>query len=66
MRPDIVRALPLTDIWTGLSTLKNKVDDMQPNGNTNVTIGLAWGWHSLTNSVPFEQGLVVQAPTSTR
>ena len=21
---------------------------MTPNGNTNVTIGLAWGWHALT------------------
>ena len=58
--PDIVRALPLTDIWTGLDTLKNKVDNMQPNGNTNVTIGLAWGWHTLSNSVPFEQGAAAQ------
>jgi Flp pilus assembly protein TadG len=59
--PDIVRALPLTDIWTGLDTLKNKVNNMEPNGNTNVTIGLVWGWHSLTNSVPFEQAAAAQA-----
>jgi uncharacterized protein YegL len=58
--PDIVRALPLTDIWTGLDTLKNKVDNMQPNGMTNVTIGLTWGWHSLSNSVPLEQGSATQ------
>jgi Flp pilus assembly protein TadG len=58
--PEIVRALPLTDIWTGLDTLKTKVDNMQPNGMTNVTIGLAWGWHTLTNSVPFEQGSAPQ------
>jgi Flp pilus assembly protein TadG len=58
--PDIVRALPLTDIYTGLDTLKTKVDSMQPNGKTNVTIGLVWGWHSLTNSVPFEQALAPQ------
>ena len=57
---DIVRALPLTDIYTGLTTLKNKVDNMQPNGFTNVTIGLMWGWHTLTNSVPFEQGAASQ------
>jgi Mg-chelatase subunit ChlD len=55
-----VRALPLTDIWTGLDTLKNKVDNMQPNGMTNVTIGLTWGWHSLSNSVPLEQGSATQ------
>jgi uncharacterized protein YegL len=58
--PDIVRALPLTDIWTGLTTLKDKVNDMQPNGNTNVTIGLTWGWHSLTNSVPYQQAAAPQ------
>jgi Flp pilus assembly protein TadG len=56
--PDIVRMLPLTDITTGIDTLKNKIDAMQPDGNTNVTIGLAWGWHALTNSLPLEQASV--------
>jgi Mg-chelatase subunit ChlD len=31
---------------------------MQPDGNTNVTIGLAWGWHALTNNLPLEQASV--------
>jgi len=53
----IVQSLPLTDIWdTGYTTLKNKINAMQPNGNTNVTIGLAWGWHSLTSGTPFTDG----------
>ena len=37
--------VPLTYDWTKLNS---KVDAMQPNGNTNVTIGLAWALHSLT------------------
>jgi Flp pilus assembly protein TadG len=41
--------MPLSYDWT---KLKNKVDAMTPNGNTNVTIGLAWGWHSLTQGAP--------------
>ena len=39
----------LSNDWTALS---NKIDDMQPNGNTNQAIGLQMGWQSLTAS-PF-------------
>jgi Flp pilus assembly protein TadG len=58
--PEIVRMLPLTDIYTGLDTLKNKVDAMQPDGYTNVTMGLVWGWHALTNSLPLDQASAPQ------
>ena len=30
---------------------------MQASGNTNVTIGLVWGWHSLTPNLPLAQGV---------
>jgi Flp pilus assembly protein TadG len=39
----------LSNDWTALSS---KVDDMQPNGNTNQAIGLQMGWQSLT-AAPF-------------
>ncbi len=42
--------LPLTYDWTAL---KNKVDAMQPRGNTNQAIGMAWGWLSLLQQNPF-------------
>jgi Flp pilus assembly protein TadG len=42
--------LPLTYDWTAL---KNKVDAMQPQGNTNQAIGMAWGWLSLLQQEPF-------------
>ncbi len=35
--------------WTAM---KNLVDSMQPNGNTNQPIGLAWGWQSLVGGGP--------------
>lgn len=41
--------LPLTYDWTAL---KNKVDEMQPQGNTNQAIGMAWGWLSLLQQNP--------------
>jgi adhesin HecA-like repeat protein len=49
----LVQAMPLSYDWTALH---NKIDQMTPNGNTNVTIGLAWGWHSLTSNQPFNEG----------
>ena len=44
--------LPLTYDWTALN---NKIDDMNPDGNTNVSIGLQWAWHSLTSGEPLTQ-----------
>jgi Flp pilus assembly protein TadG len=44
-----VPLLGLTSDWTALS---NKVNAMQPAGNTNQAIGLQWGFQSLT-SAPF-------------
>jgi Flp pilus assembly protein TadG len=50
--------MPLTDILdsTGWTNLNNKIDAMQASGNTNVTIGLEWGWHSLTPNLPLTEG----------
>jgi len=48
----IVKILPLSSDWTALNA---KVDEMTPNGNTNVTIGLAWGWHALTSNAPLSE-----------
>lgn len=48
----LAQALPLTSDWTALG---NRVDQMVANGNTNITIGLAWGWHALTSNLPFTE-----------
>jgi len=44
--------MPLSYNWTALN---NKIDQMNPNGNTNVTIGLVWAWHSLTANAPLSE-----------
>lgn len=41
--------MALSTDWTALN---NKIDAMTPNGNTNQTIGLAWGWQTLTQGSP--------------
>src|SRR5262249_46278481 len=40
---------PLSNSWT---TLKSSIDTLSPNGNTNQSIGAAWGWFSLSQSLP--------------
>jgi Flp pilus assembly protein TadG len=45
-------AMPLSYDWTALN---DKVDQMTPNGNTNVTIGLVWAWHALTVNTPYTE-----------
>ena len=42
--------MPLSDDWTALNA---KIDAMTPAGNTNVTIGLAWGFQLLSPVEPF-------------
>jgi Flp pilus assembly protein TadG len=56
----LATAMPLTDVTdaTGWTNLNSKIDEMTPAGNTNTTIGLAWGWHALTPNSPFPQGSV--------
>jgi Flp pilus assembly protein TadG len=41
--------MALSTDWTALN---NKIDAMTPQGNTNQTIGLAWGWQTLTQGLP--------------
>ena len=36
--------------------LHDKVDEMQADGTTNVTIGMSWAWHALTSGTPLTEG----------
>jgi hypothetical protein len=46
----IATIMPLSYDWTAL---KAKIDTMVPTGNTNQSIGMAWGWMTLSQSDPF-------------
>jgi Flp pilus assembly protein TadG len=43
--------LPLGNDWAALGRL---VDQLQPAGNTNQTIGLAWAWQTLVQGAPLD------------
>jgi hypothetical protein len=46
--------MTLTFDWTALN---NKVDALTPVGNTNVTVGLSWAFHTVTAASPFNTAL---------
>jgi Flp pilus assembly protein TadG len=47
--PYLQPIMPLSYNWSALKTL---IGNMQPTGNTNQSIGMAWAWMSLTQSDP--------------
>jgi len=47
---------------TQRDSVKTKLGQMVANGNTNVAMGLVWGWHTLSNNAPFADGV---NPTTT-
>jgi Flp pilus assembly protein TadG len=57
----VAELLPLTYDWTALT---NKIDEMQPAGATNVSIGLAWAWHALTPGLPLTEAAAASTDLS--
>lgn len=55
--------LPLVSVKSNYGQLINKIAAMNPQGNTNVTIGLAWGWHAITPTSPLTEGTVPNPET---
>ena len=48
--PYLQPIMPLSYDWTAL---KNTITNMEPTGNTNQGLGLAWGWMTLGTGAPF-------------
>jgi Flp pilus assembly protein TadG len=49
----VTSMMPLSYNWTALNS---KIDQMVADGNTNVTIGLVWGFHALSPTLPLTEG----------
>lgn len=56
--------LRLTNVRTaaGATTVTDKLDDMVADGNTNVAMGLMWGWHTVSPNAPFADGAAYGTP----
>lgn len=49
----------LTTNWSGLKTA---IGAMQATGDTNIPLGLMWGWHTLSPNTPFADGVAYLTP----
>lgn len=47
---------PITPLTSNLDTINDAIDDMKANGSTNIQQGLTWGWRTLSEALPFDQG----------
>jgi Mg-chelatase subunit ChlD len=56
-RQDENRMVFVQPLSTGFSSLRTAIDNMTPGGNTNVTIGVAWGLALLSRQDPFPEGV---------
>ncbi len=51
---DMTTVLRLT---TDMAKVKTKIGQMVATGNTNVAMGMMWGWHTLSPNLPFKDGV---------
>ncbi len=60
----VASLLRLTNLATtsGVNTVNSKLDQMTAGGNTNIAMGLMWGWHTLSPNAPFADGAAYATP----
>lgn len=56
----------LLRLTTTFSTVTSKLNSMVAVGNTNVAMGLMWGWHVLSPNAPFADGVAYGTPKVTK
>lgn len=55
--------LPLTE---NFGRIKAGINKMQADGNTNIALGLNWGWNLLDPGYPFEEGVSYDDPETVK
>ena len=44
-------------LTTDFSALRTAINNLSADGNTNIPIGMSWGWNTLTSWAPFSDGV---------
>lgn len=52
----------LQRLTTNFTALIDYIDDLEANGNTNIPIGLMWGWNTVSPGGPFSDGVAYNTP----
>ncbi|MDB5425745.1 MAG: von Willebrand factor type [Phenylobacterium sp.] len=53
---------PVIRLTTDGSVIKTSIDNMNAIGETNIPMGLMWGWHAVTPNLPFGDGTAYNTP----
>ena len=53
---------PLTRLTTNWTALKTAINGMSAVGDTNIPMGMMWGWHVLSPNAPFADGVAYNTP----
>src|SRR5262249_42982910 len=59
----LVKLMRLGANW---SSLKSQIDSMSATGNTDIPLGLSWGWFTLSPNAPFSDGVPYLTPKHTK
>ncbi len=51
---------------TDFEGIKTHIDGLVASGETNVPLGLMWGWHTLSPNAPFADGVAYTTPATTK
>jgi len=51
---------------TNFAALRTQVDGLVASGETNIPLGLMWGWHTLSPNLPFADGVAYGTPDVTK
>ena len=57
---------PLMRLTTNWSSLKAAINGMNAVGDTNIPMGMMWGWHVLSPNAPFADGVAYSTPKTTK
>lgn len=52
----------LKRLTTDYSSLRSAINSLNADGNTNIPIGLAWGWNTVAPGAPFADGTAYNTP----
>lgn len=53
-------------LTSNTTNVKNRIKAMNAVGNTNIPIGLMWGWHTLSPNLPFADGVAYSTKDVTK
>jgi hypothetical protein len=53
---------PLQRLTTDFDGVRASIDKMTATGETNIPMGLMWGWHTLSPNAPFADGVAYHTP----